>query len=227
MLVGEDRPGALDREQRIGRVVEAPVPGQLDRPLGAVRQDMAIRVDIVHQRGIVEKAVLLQELEQPRADLAGGRAIAFRNHPDRPLQRFEALLHLLDLGGRIIAHPAMRIAVMADLVAALEDHLDPVGMVLGSPARHEERALEPRLLQRIEDLRHADLGAVAALAQHAGPVGIVRIARGPQRLGVEIEGQHDGAAGAVRPGHAHIVHRKLLPEMVVRYASGGVWRAAV
>jgi hypothetical protein len=144
-----------------------------------------------------------------RAGMMNGTCtLGFRHHADRAFQGIESLFHLLDLLVREVGiDPAMAVGVVRDLVAFAQDHLDAAGVVRRRPARHEERAPHSGLLQHFKDLRHRHLGAIGALAQRARPLGVRRIARQPQRLGVEIEGEHHGNARAVRSVDAHVDHR--------------------
>ncbi len=72
-------------------------------------------------------------------------------------------------------------------------------MMLGHPPGDEERGGHPLLGEDVEQPRDPDLGAVAALREHARPRRVGRITREPATLGVEIEGEHDRDARAAWP----------------------------
>jgi len=206
MLVREDRPRVLDREQRKRRVVKGPVPRELDPALGAVGHLVTVGVDMIQERGIVEESMLVQKVEKVFTNFACWRAIAFGGHADRALERFKALLHLLGFPVGRIARPAMRVTVMPDLMSGPDDHLNPASMVLGGPAGDKEGAREAGLLERVQDFGDADIGAVPPLAQDAEAPRILWIARRSEGLCIEVERQHDRNTIAVRPFHAHVKH---------------------
>lgn len=162
----------------------------------------------------------MQQAHHVVARLPGRRAVAARHDAHRPLQRLQPALHLLDLlVGMVRVHPFVGVAVVGDFVPALHDHLRAAAMVLGRPAGDEERGLQSGLVQHVQDLWHADLGAVCALAERAGTAGVLRVARQPKRLGVEVEGQHDGDLRAAGPPHrlvddpAHVTASLSHPEV--------------
>jgi hypothetical protein len=72
MAVVHDRPRIADREQRIGGVIDRPVPRNLDRAGFAVRQFMAIGHDAVHQGRVVNKALFVQQADHVGAGFAAG-----------------------------------------------------------------------------------------------------------------------------------------------------------
>src|SRR5262249_1495166 len=108
--------------------------------------------------------VLLHERERERREIPTRRAIprGFQaQHPlERPHAAREAALFTLGIVG---LGPLVEIAVMADLVASVADHLGLVGILLGHPAGNEERRGPLRGAQQIEQPRDADVWAIASL----------------------------------------------------------------
>src|SRR5581483_6433867 len=82
------------------------------------------------------------------------------------------------------------------LVAGVADHFRRLGVALGDPARDEERGAQLLGVEQLEDARHRDPRAVDALGDDARAVLHRRVAGEPAGLGVEVERQTGGAAGA-------------------------------
>src|SRR5690606_18974111 len=115
MLVGEDRPRRHDRKEHEGRIVQAPMPRQLYRPLGAV----------------IEEALFGQETYQVGTGFTGRRSVAGRHDAQLCLQRMEPRFHFLDLLLRKVGiDPSVPIAVMADFMAIPHDGLDTLGAMI-------------------------------------------------------------------------------------------------
>ena len=82
-----------------------------------------------------------------------------------------------------------------------DDVAHPVGVHLGDTAGHEERRRQATAVEQAKQLGHADVGAVRAHREQPRLRRGVRVARQPHLLGIEVEREGDGAAGARRPGH--------------------------
>src|SRR6059036_3621637 len=102
------------------------------------------------------------------------------------------------------------VAVVADLVAGVADGARLGRVVLGHPAGYIEGRADALGAEEAEEPRNADPRAVAALRHDPREVGGPRIAREPERLGVEVERQHDGAARALRPRRRRSGHERSL-----------------
>src|SRR5438132_12195074 len=112
--------------------------------------------------------------------------------------------------GRI--RPVVPVAVVTDLVPGVADGARLVCVVLDHPAGDIKGRPNAFGAEEAEQARDADLRAVAALRHDSGRVGGLRVAREPQRLGVEIEGEHDGAARPLRPRRRrHTLRQGSLP----------------
>ena len=98
---------------------------QLDRAGLAVGKAMAIGPDVVAERGRVDDAVTHQRRAQLLGEFAIRRAIAGRPDAEPALQRLETSLQLLLDPGIAGIGQQMVIAVMADLMAGLEDRFRP------------------------------------------------------------------------------------------------------
>ena len=85
----------------------------------------------------------------------------------------------------------MAVAVMCDFVAALQDLLHQPFALVDDQARHEEGRLDAVAVEQVEHAAGADLPTIGALRHQDRPVGIGRVAAGPHRLGVEVEGQEE------------------------------------
>ena len=191
-------PGRQPRvHQEVGRVVEDPLHGQLhDRRLAGVE----VREDVIHEVRGVDHAVLPDEVERDGRQLPGGSAVPPRLHAEHALERFHPLVE----GGALLVglgrmRPVVPVAVVTDLVPGVADGARLVCVVLDHPAGDIKGRPNAFGTEEAEQARDADLRAVAALRHDSGRVGGLRVAREPQRLGVEIEGEHDGAARPLRP----------------------------
>jgi hypothetical protein len=184
-----------DGVEEEGRVIEHPGEGELDDVRLPAVDDVQVGRVVVEVVGGILEAVFLQQPERERAELAGRRAVAARRLAGHALDDLHAFVHLLALLlGREIDDPGMRPGVMADLVAALERLLDQRLALLDDDAGDEERRLDVVAVEQVEDAAHSHLPSVAALAQRDRTLRVLGVARGPQRLGIEIEGEHDGEA---------------------------------
>ena len=92
--------------------------------------------------------------------------------------------------------PDWGLPVLPDLV------VDVSGMdrVLDHQAGDEEGAPDPVALEQIEHAPAADLPAIGALRHDDRTLRVLRVARGPERLAVQVEAQHHRQAVA---GHGH------------------------
>ena len=129
-----------------------------------------------------------------------GRAVAERDDAEHALQSLEAAVHLLDHRGEIAGlRPQMQVAVMGDLVSALQDRLAGGRMRLDRPSGDEERRLDLVAREQLENFRQADASLVAAIGQGHQPSGIARIAAEPHGFGVDVEAREQDTAAAVGP----------------------------
>src|SRR5262249_26380874 len=151
-----------------------------------------------------EHPVLLHELQRERRQVPAGRSIPRRLHAQDLVERPHAERETALLAFRVVGLGALvQIAVVPDLVAGGLDHARPLGVLLGHPARDEERRRHLLDADEVEQARHADVGAIAPLRDHTWSVLVRRVAREPPALGVEVEGEHHGDARAVGPGRGH------------------------
>ena len=96
---------------------------------------------------------------------------------------------------------AVRVAVMADLVAGGEDPLDGLRITLGRPAGDEERRGHAQLLEQPENPRHADERPVPLMAHRARVLGVLTSLGEDRRLGVHVEGEDGERRTRPEPGH--------------------------
>src|SRR5262249_15224475 len=117
----------------------------------------------------------------------------------------ELLLHdRLLLRGVEEAHGLVHVAVGANLVPSVADPLGLRQVMLDRPAGDVEARAELQTVEQSEDPVHADPRAEAARLEVAqAPPGLLWLAEENPRLGVEVEGQHDGALLSGRPVIAH------------------------
>src|SRR5205814_431064 len=97
---------------------------------------------------------------------------------------------------------AMRVAVVCELVALIDDLANAVGMSFRDAARHEERRADPVPAQDVEDQGDADLRTVRSLGEDARLVRVLRVLADPDLLRVEVEGERGGGGPPGGPGHA-------------------------
>jgi hypothetical protein len=83
----------------------------------------------------------------------------------------------------------MVIAMMADLMAGLENGLRHRGMRIHRPAGDEERRLQIKLIEQLKEFRRADARLVTAIAHGDEALGMQRVLAGPGGLRVHVEGQ--------------------------------------
>jgi hypothetical protein len=107
-----------------------------------------------------------------------------------PAQRGEGALEVRALLlGRLRERRVVRVRVVPDLVARLEDRLDRPRVALRRPAGDEERRRQPVLAQQLEDPRHADERPVGLVRHDAEVVRVEAALREDRRLRVDVEGQ--------------------------------------
>ena len=111
---------------------------------------------------------------------------------------------------------------MADLVPVAQQKLDRLRIGLDAPSRHEHGLPDAEMLPDLDDARDGDARAVAERRGQAdASPRILRIVEVKQALGVEIEGEADGATGAVRPGRRILDELQHTPAFrLVRTSSG-------
>ena len=121
------------------------------------------------------------------------------------LQRFFDPFALVAGGhDRVFMDPA----VMADLVAALEDCLNGVRVMLKTPAGNEERLLDAETLISLEDARDRYRRPIAAHCDGIKPiVRVIGFGDVDEAVGIHIEGDGAGTFGTVRPGDGILDHR--------------------
>jgi len=88
---------------------------------------------------------------------------------------------------------------MSHLMPGGQDLRHAVRVALGHAAGDEERLAQAVVGQQLEDQRHCHLRAVGALRQDARTVGVLGVVTDPHLLRIEVEGEGDRAARAVRP----------------------------
>jgi hypothetical protein len=89
--------------------------------------------------------------------------------------------------------------VVADLMAGLQDLTHPLRIPLADAPRDEERLPQAVAGEQVEDQRHGDLGAVRALGEDPGPLGVGRVVADPDLLRIEVEREGDRAPRAAGP----------------------------
>ena len=144
-----------------------------------------------HQRGIVEEAVLDEEIERMVAQVPGWRAVAAGRSAGEATDRLVGphqirLLLLAALaGGR-----DMRPAVMTDLVAGGHDRLADLRIALNGEAGREPGGVDGARLEQIDNPARADQAEFTARQRRrrAHPT------RNEARLRIEVEGEADNVA---------------------------------
>ena len=101
----------------------------------------------------------------------------------------------------------VHVAMVGELVAAGEDGLDGVGVLLDTPAGHEERLAEPVAREQLEQAGDGHQGVVAEHRGHGHAVrrGVAMVDV-EQALGVHVEAERHRAARTVRPGDRVFEH---------------------
>ena len=134
----------------------------------------------MHEVGGVAEPRVAQDANGVRAELPDRRAIADRALADQFLDGRAAAPHDLDfLGFLQVGRRLVQVPVKADLVSVTEYGFDHVGILLGDPARREERGLEAEPLHQFEDAGRADIDL--ELAARSGDR-LVEPARNPRRV---------------------------------------------
>ena len=141
--------------------------------------------------------IAIYEVMPDRIEVGGQIQIDHLRLPLEDRLRLHELVLLL--GAREGGRRAVGVAVRADLVAGRDDVAHPVGVHLRHAAGDEERRRKPAPVEQAQQLRDADVRAVGAHRQEPRLGRGVRVARQPHLLGIEIEREGDGAAGARRP----------------------------
>ena len=128
--------------------------GQLDEL--AYRRLEQVRPVRVHQARVVGEAVFRDERRRAPGGLPARAAEAVRLDAEA-VEHGERTLEVGALGGLVLVEGTeVRVRVVADLVAGLEDAVDGLRIALGRQAGHEERRRQRVLGQQREDARHAD-----------------------------------------------------------------------
>jgi hypothetical protein len=84
-------------------------------------------------------------------------------------------------------------------VAVVEDRRHDAGVAIGGVARDDEGRVHPALAQQGQDARDAADDAEAALGQRRQAAGVLGAVAEEAGLGVDVEGEGDRAARALRP----------------------------
>ena len=79
--------------------------------------------------------------------------------------------------------------MMADLMTRLEDGLCHRGMRIHRPAGDEERRLQIKLVEQLQEFRRADTRLVATIAHGDEALRVQRVLAGPGGLRIHIEGE--------------------------------------
>ena len=147
-------------------------------------------VVVGHEARVVDEAVRLDELERRVGEIGRRRPVAERLDAD-PLEHVERPLHVGRLlVARLPRRVDVRVRVVRDLVAALEDRLGLLRERLDGVAGDEEGRADAVPLEQVEHARDADAGAVLAAGEHRRRRPLVAE---PDGKGVEIERQADRA----------------------------------
>ena len=200
------------------RVVHEPLHGNFD-------EGPVLAVDLVgdvvpHERGVVEKAVTLENARGPDIHVPRRRAIAGGLHAELVAQDGELLLHdPLLLRGVEEAHRLVDVSVGADLVPRVPDPLGGGEVVLDRPAGNEEAGAELQLVEEGQDAIDAHPRPEATLLEVTqAALGLLRLTEKEPGLRVEVEGQYHCGLLAVRPPISHAI---LLDEGERRNLPGG------
>ena len=105
--------------------------------------------------------------------------------------------------GRDRVAALVQVAVVADLVAALDDARDRCRVAFRGVAGHVEGALDLVPVEDLEDAREPARHPEAPLAERAEPARVDGILAQPARFRVHVEGQRDRDLGAVWPVRSH------------------------
>ena len=106
------------------------------------------------------------------SEFAVRRPIAGRLDTEPSLQRLKTSLQLFLDPGIAWIRQQMVVAVVADLVARLENGLGHRGMRIHRPTSDEERRLEVELIEQFQEFRRADARLVAAIAHGDEALGV-------------------------------------------------------
>ena len=156
---------------------------------------------VVGEARVVGEPVLGEQRVRAPRGLPARSPVALRLDavPAERLERALEVAPLLVLA--LVQRAVVRVAVVPDLVAGLEDPLDGPRVAVGRVARHEERRRHVVLRQQVEDPRDADGRAVGLVAHHRRVLRVAAALDEDHRLGVDVEREHD-RRGHVRP-HAY------------------------
>ena len=127
-----ERVAAAGLPVQVRPVVQAPVHGQLEQAV------VDVRAIVAHQAAVVGEPVVLEQRERLGRELPARAPVALRRDAEPVPERLDALVDLLLLlGRRDRVALLVQVAVVADLVAALDDRLDrcPCGARRCRPAR--------------------------------------------------------------------------------------------
>jgi hypothetical protein len=152
---------------------------------------------VAHEAAVVGEAARHEQGQRVRRELPGGRAVAGRVAQERPQGR-QPHVDLGLLGGRVeLVRGEVVMAVMADLVAAVDDRADRLGVALRGGARDVEGPAHPVLAEQVQDPRQPAPDAELVLGQRAEAVPARLELGADPGLGVHVEGEADRGHGGI------------------------------
>src|SRR3546814_19308204 len=86
LFVGEHCPRALYMKETIDRIIQRPMPRNLDDSGLPVEHRRTIRLKVVQHGAVILETFLFQKFEHVMAGLAGGRPITFWTNAHYPVQ---------------------------------------------------------------------------------------------------------------------------------------------
>ena len=199
-------------------VVHAPVGRQADDlSLGGIQHVGDV---VAHQARVVEKAALGEErgrvpggVVERRPPAPGGLPRHAPDHVDLLVQ--PVLLTLARLVVRIL----VQIAVRRDLVPAFENRFDQMRIALHAPGRIEERLPDAEMRIDLQNSRDRDLVVFEERHGRQHVLGLVGEFQMQDTVGVDVESDGHGAAGAARPRHRIVDQRERHPFLLRRGGS--------
>jgi hypothetical protein len=189
--------GGVAVEEEIDRIVARPFDGDLHHAGRAAVGDKLVGLVIGHQRTVVGKAHLRDQIDGVGAEIPVGRAVADRADTGHRLQRVAGAQHQVALGVAVerrvvLVQPAMH----ADLVSAVEDPAKGRRVDQTGDGGHEEAGAHVMARQNLQHARRAHAAAELAPGQPAdGGTAGAKL----ESLVVAVEGQGHGAARVARP----------------------------
>ena len=214
LVLGEPRPVQLGRVRGVAAPVQ-PVPEArpvVERPVHRQLQDAApvppfpVRPVVAHAGRVVLEPVGQQRVERLRRQLPGRRPVAHRVRAPGRRQRGQPVLDLGPLVGLVDPVGAqVAVAMMADLVARLDDRADGLRVPLRGQAGNEERAADLEAREEFQQAGDTADDAEAAVGQCRQPPGVAVADAQPTGLGVDVDRERHGDPGLAGPfvGRVH------------------------